>query len=193
MLDRLIKPFRKIRLDADRLYTRNHLWLQKRDQNRWRLGMDLFATKILGQVTEIIYPTYTGFQGCGSQLLWVNHIDGMILVRSPVATMSLQLNKRLRDTPSLLLADPLGDGWLVDGDFQTDEDFEYLIPQKISSQWLTQEVEWLFQELKLQLMNKVRTLASETMEDGGIYVTDICTALGPIAHRDILNSVLNLP
>lgn len=193
VLDRLMEPFRRIQVVPDRLYSRNHLWLQKKSPHSWRLGLDLFAATILGQVSEIIYPSYGGFQVHGSQLLWINHIDGMILVRSPVATKSLQINKQLRDFPSLLLADPLGDGWLVDGDFQVEEDSEYLIPSQILSRWLAQEIEWLFQVLRLQLLNKTKFLAGETLEDGGIYVTDIGTALGPVTHRDLVNRVINLP
>ncbi|MFC1547135.1 hypothetical protein ACFL5M_01280 [Candidatus Neomarinimicrobiota bacterium] len=193
VLDRLMEPFKHIQIDPDRLYSRNHLWLQRKSHHRWRLGLDLFAAGILGQVSEIIYPTYSDIQPRGSQLLWINHMNGMIMIRSPVAATAMQKNQQLRDTPSHLLADPLGEGWLVDGDYRIDEDQEYIIPNDLSARWMNQELEWLFQELKQQILTKIEHGMGETLEDGGVYVTDIHTALGPLAHRDLVNRVINLP
>jgi glycine cleavage system H protein len=193
VLDRLMEPFKHIQQDPDRLYSRNHLWLQQINNHRWRLGLDLFAAGILGQVSEIIYPTYRESQQRGSQLLWINHLNGMTMIRSPVASTALQKNQKLRDTPSLLLADPLGEGWLVVGDYRVDEDSEYIIPDHLCARWMRQEIEWLLQELKRQIMNKIEHGLGETLEDGGVYVTDIYTALGPLAHRDLVNRAINLP
>jgi glycine cleavage system H protein len=193
VLDRLMEPFKHIQLDPDRHYSRNHLWLQRQNHRRWRLGLDLFSAGILGQVSEIIYPTYKNSQQRGSQLLWINCMNGMIMIRSPVAVTALQKNQQLRDNPSLLLADPQGEGWLVDGEFRIDEHSEYIIPNHLSARWMGQELEWLCQELRQQILNKIEHGMGETLEDGGVYVTDIYTALGPLAHRDLMNRVINLP
>jgi glycine cleavage system H lipoate-binding protein len=188
-----MEPFRQIRIDPERVYSRNHLWLQQRSQHHWRLGIDRFAAGILSQVSDLIYPTYTGFQQRGSQLCWINHINGMILIRSPLFASSLQKNPHLLDTPSLLLADPLGEGWLVDGDYQVDEDGEYIIPNDLSAEWMRQEVDWLYQQLKQKIMNMIEHGMGETLEDGGVFVTDILAALGPLSHRDLVDRVMNLP
>lgn len=192
VLDRLMEPFNRIQVDPDRLYSRNHLWIQRKNHNRWRLGIDLFAAGILGQVSEIIYPTYRDSLNSGSQLLWINHMNGMIVIRSPVTTASLQKNQRLRDAPSLLLSDPMGEGWLVDGDCYIDKSPEYIIPGHLTVRWMKQEIEWLFQELKQRILNKDEHGMGETLEDGGVFVTDIISAIGPMAHRDLTNRVVNL-
>jgi glycine cleavage system H protein len=193
VLDRLMEPFKRMPIDPERLYSRNHLWLQQISPSRWRLGIDLFAAGILNQVSEVIYPTYRNLQRRGSQLCWINHINGMILIRFPVDATSLQKNPQLRDTPSLLLADPLGEGWLVDGEYQVDEDGEYIVPNNLSGDWMSEEIEWLFQQMKQQITKMIEHGMGETLEDGGVFVTDIITALGPLSHRDLVNRVMNLP
>ncbi len=190
-MTRLMEPFRQLSVNPALKYSRSHLWFQPRNRGRWRSGLDAFATLVLGQVTEIIYPAFHGRQETGSHLLWINHVGGVLVIRSPVPVTVLQGNSQLRAHPALLLSDPMGTGWLLEGEFQLADDSLSLIPPSDLIAWIQQEIEWFSREIGERLKQRMIPKIGETLWDGGVHVTDICSAVGPVAHRDLLRRITN--
>jgi len=193
VLDKLLEPFRQIKPDPTCIYSRNHLWLKQVHPHLWRIGLDLFAVRVLGQISEIIFSRYSAVQAIGTRLLWINHVDGMVAIHAPVRAIIKNINPEVRTSPTLLLADPSGKGWLLEGEFYIEEDQAFLLPKHSVAAWWQQEVEWLAQYVRMQLQRRVNASVGETLADGGVYVQDICSAVGPVAHHDILQRMMVLP
>ncbi len=189
----LLAPYRELTANSDLRYSRNHLWFKPMEEtNLWRAGIDSFAALLLGQVTDIIYPTFQGHQNTGARLVWISHLDGLLGLKSPVRAKSLHGNRLLREHPALLLSNPMDAGWLLEGDFDLSDDAIFLIPRPDLNAWFCQEIEWLGREVE-QRLSRSRTLGvGETLFDGGTFVANICSALGPAGHQELLEQVMNL-
>lgn len=192
VLDRILEPFRQIKPDPTCTYSRNHLWLKQVHPHLWRIGLDLFAVQVLGQITEIIFSRYSAIQSIGARLLWINHMDGMVAIQAPVRAIIKSTNPEVRTNPALLLADPSVKGWLLEGEFHMEEDQIFLVPKRTVAAWWHQEVEWLTQYVSMHLQRRITASVGETLADGGAYVTNICSALGPASHQELLEQVMNL-
>ncbi|UCH10097.1 MAG: hypothetical protein JSU61_12990 [Fidelibacterota bacterium] len=190
--DRLMAAFMQLKPDPELTYCRNHMWFRQSSSQRWRSGLDSFAAKALVQVADVIFPPYRGTLSIGSPILWIHHIDCMVVLRCPMVGSALSPNWGVRDCPSLLLADPQGEGWLFEGDFQIGSDLTYLIPKTSLATWYQQEKEWLAREISMQLERQMEPNLGKTLSDGGSWVTDICSALGPMAHQNLLRRLINL-
>ncbi|UCD37589.1 MAG: hypothetical protein JSW54_12290 [Fidelibacterota bacterium] len=192
IINPLVDYFTRLEPDPALTYSRNHMWFIQQTPHSWRAGLDLMASRTISQVTEIIFPSYQGSLSRASPLLWIYHLDSMIVLRSPTQASALHANRKLRDCPSLLLADPQGEGWLLEGEFQIEQEQTYLIPKQALAGWFQQEVEWFIKEIKMQLIKQLNQPVGETLSDGGQYVTDICSALGPVTHHNLLQNLMNL-
>ena len=193
LLTRLMEPFYSIEYDQATRFSRSHLWFQPMNDNHgWRSGLDSFAVMVLGQITEIIFPILQDSLPLGNNLCWLNHIDGMLVIKSPVDAKNLTVNPRVIDHPSLMLSDPMGDGWLVEGEFDLFANSPYIAPASDIGKWVEQEIIWLQAEIESALRARMVPQVGATLADGGVYVADICAALGPVAHRDILRRIMNL-
>ncbi len=189
----LLVPYKELKANPDLRYSRNHLWFKSMEKtNLWRVGIDSFAALLLGQVADIIYPAFRGRQDTGTRLVWISHLDGLLGLKSPVPAKVLQGNRRLREHPALLLSNPLDAGWLLEGDFDLADDAIFLIPRSDLQAWFSQEIEWLGREVEQRLSRKLVPGVGETLSDGGVYATDICSALGPVCHQELLEQVMNL-
>lgn len=192
VLDMLLEPFRQIRPDPTCIYSRNHLWLKQVHSHLWRIGLDLFAVQVLGQITEIIFSRYSALQAIGARLLWINQMDGMVAVQTPVRAIIKNINPEVRTNPALILADPFVKGWLLEGEFYIEQDQIFILPKHSVEAWWQQEVEWLAQYVRMQLQRRATMSVGETLTDGGGYITNIYSALGPVCHQDLLKKVMNL-
>ncbi len=189
----LLVPYKDLKANPDLRYSRNHLWFKPMEEtNLWRAGIDSFAALLLGQVTDIIYPSFQGRQDTGARLVWISHLDGLLGLKTPVPGRSVHGNSRLREHPTLLLSNPMDAGWLLEGDFDLTDDAIFLIPRSDLHVWLTQEIDWLGREVEQRLSRKMVPGVGETLSDGGVYITSICSALGPVCHQDLLEQVMNL-
>ena len=189
----LLVPYKELKANPDLRYSRNHLWFKSMEKtNLRRVGIDSFAALLLGQVADIIYPSFPGRQDTGTRLVWISHLDGLLGLKSPVPAKVLLGNRRLREHPALLLSNPLDAGWLLEGDFDLADDAIFLIPRSDLQAWFSQEIEWLGREVEQRLSRKIVPGVGETLSDGGVYATDICSALGPVCHQELLEQVMNL-
>ena len=192
-VSRLMEPFCAIEYDQATRFSLNHLWFRKIDtKGGWRSGIDQFAIQALGQITEIIFPVFPKSVARGMNLCWLNHIDGMLVIKSPVDARDLTINPSVRDHPSLVLSEPMGDGWLFEGQFNLAEDSPYVVKKADLTRWFEQETVWFQGEIETYLLARMAPQQGETLADGGVLVSDLRTALGPLAHRDLLRRIMNL-
>jgi glycine cleavage system H protein len=99
---------------ADRLYTRNHHWIQRIRDSRVRTGLDAFAARILGRVGEVRTPTPGATVTAGQPCVLVSVEGGLIRLASPVSGRVLAVNPRLGEHPELLGTQAYSGGWLME-------------------------------------------------------------------------------
>lgn len=101
----------------DRLYSSGHVWVQALshdDARIWRMGLDAFATALIGCATEV---------RCGSQGAAVHRGDrvcdvdlglGSLGLGAPVSGRLVRANPALQSQPERVVTEPYGGGWILE-------------------------------------------------------------------------------
>lgn len=94
-------------------YFRNHTWLELERNGKFRVGLDDFARRILGQVDGIELPA-VGRDLEFEEYAWtIKHKQGDLQFLSPVKGIVDSVNLELLDNPSMLTEAPYSKGWLM--------------------------------------------------------------------------------
>lgn len=99
---------------ADRLYTRNHFWIQNIENACVRTGLDAFAARILGRVGEVRTPALETRVSAGQLGMLVSVEGGLLRLASPLNGRIRAVNPRLSEHPDLLTMQPYSGGWLME-------------------------------------------------------------------------------
>ena len=96
----------------DVYHSRGHVWIRTFGRT-WRLGIDGFASRLLGTVDEIIVPEVGQKIGLGDTL-WT-FISGKKQLRtaSPAAGEVTAINEDIAVDPCLAVKEPYGRGWIL--------------------------------------------------------------------------------
>jgi glycine cleavage system H protein len=97
-------------------YTPSHFWLARTETaagDVWRVGMTKFATRMLGELVEMVLDVVPGQRVDGGQRLGT--VEGFKAVSDLYCVMEgefIEANPLLRTESCLAHTDPHGDGWL---------------------------------------------------------------------------------
>ena len=101
----------------DRGFGRNHMWAMDRGGGRTRLGLTAYAVRLLQDVYFLDWTvdagqtlTRDGSIGC----IESKKAESDLYVPGPCRLATI--NDEVLDEPSLINADPYGDGWLIEVD-----------------------------------------------------------------------------
>ena len=109
---------------CDRLYVSNHMWAIETSEDVYQFGLTAYAVRLLQDVyflDWLVEPATT---------IASRHHLGSIESKkaesdlyAPIAGVLTAINDRALDDPSIINADPYGDGWLIEiqGDNDTKE------------------------------------------------------------------------
>jgi len=130
-------------LPDDLYYHREHLWVRMEEDGNARVGLDEFATKMMGPIVFIDLPG-RGDQVVQDQVIgavesgkWVGKLY------APLSGEIIHVNVALADLPTLPNQDPYGEGWLfIIRPSKPDEELKNLIhgPEQIAA-FLKAEIE----------------------------------------------------
>ena len=178
---------------SDRMFHRNHFWLQHREGNVCRIGIDRIAAGLLRPVLSLVRSTVPAPVLMHEPCCWLVLSKGTISVPSPLDGTLQMFNPALFERPSLLDTDPYGEGWMMEiavrpkarglQDFVPHGEQPNLQRRQISG------VRKAFDESFRQRQPSV----GSTMYDGGMNVGDIETVLGTRNHFDILSRIFRIP
>jgi glycine cleavage system H lipoate-binding protein len=99
---------------ADRLFHRGHAWLKGGDDGVVTVGLDDFAAKLVGPVSQLSLPAVGAAVGQGEHAWRLTAADGRsVEMLSPVDGTVVAVNPALAASPDLADRDPYGDGWLM--------------------------------------------------------------------------------
>ncbi len=102
---------------GDRLYSAGHLWLQglsHAEGHVWRMGLDAFATALIGCVTGVRTAAHGESVRLGDRVADVDLGFGAIPLASPISGRLLRTNPELGAHPDQVVTEPYAEGWILE-------------------------------------------------------------------------------
>jgi glycine cleavage system H lipoate-binding protein len=153
-------------------YHPGHTWALSESPNLVRIGIDDFASKLIGKVESVQLPQRGQWIRQG-QKVWSFMRDGKkVDMVSPIEGSVADVNEALASDPMLAGKDPYGDGWMVtvqSPDAKTN--FRNLMGGALARWWT--------EESSSRLMKKMPSTmgALALAQDGGTAAADLGAAL----------------
>lgn len=176
-----------IRVPANLWFSPNHMWLDAGTDGVLHLGIDGFMAKALGEIDRLTFLTIHGF--CRPTLVvTVRGVD--LHVAFPNELFITKANTYLRTTPSRLVSDPYGSGWLFEGtDTQCSSTkrsplYKGLITGNEATSWMRNEVG--------RMNGHVHALASRPDFNGAVMMADGGEFSGGLMHHLNREDILHL-
>ncbi len=153
-------------IDDQFSYYRNHMWLKLERNGKYRVGIDDFAGRLLGELDHIHIPGPGKKIDIGEFFWSAQHEYGDLEFASPLEGVIDGVNYDAIIDPSLITSDPYGKGWLM-----------LIEPENVvkTTGNLFQNSEaraWIAEESKI-LNNSIHSSATSTMHDGAIAAENI--------------------
>lgn len=91
----------------------NHTWMRSNQDGTITIGIDEFLSRLVGAVKTISIPQAGEAMLSAANDIAVGAHGGSIRLASPTAGRVIESNTEVLKTPSLVLSDPYGKGWLM--------------------------------------------------------------------------------
>lgn len=159
-------------------YHPGHSWALCERRRFYRVGVDEFASALLGNLSQIELPKPGRWIRQG-QPVWAFHRDGETSqMISPVEGEVAEVNPAVSEDPSLLRTDPYGRGWLMTVQVPDEETTQRnLVPSFLTTGWMREAVSRLYAQQP--------QLAGAAAADGGRPVRDLAESLPDKSWKEL--------
>jgi glycine cleavage system H protein len=108
-------------LPVDYLYSPSHGWAVRVGENRWRVGLTKFATRMLGEMVDHGFEIEPGAAVTAGQVIgWVEGFKAISDLYCIIAGEFLGRNEALGTNIKLIGKSPYTEGWLYEASGQPD-------------------------------------------------------------------------
>src|SRR5271165_6752115 len=147
-------------------YHAGHTWALSESRELVRVGLDDFASKLVGKIDSIALPQRGRWVRQG-QKIWTIFRDGKSVdMVSPIEGTVTAINEGVMKDPELARKDPYGEGWLLTVQAPDAKiNFRNLMGGTLARLWT--------EASSLQLRNRMPMLAGALAQDGGEAVDDL--------------------
>src|SRR5579864_5377205 len=147
-------------------YHAGHTWAVSESRDLVRVGMDDFASKLIGKIDSIVLPQRGRWVRQG-QKIWTIFRDGKSVdMVSPIEGTITDVNDAVAKNPDLARKDPFGEGWLVSVQAPDAKlNFRNLMGGTLARLWTESSAR--------KLHNLMPMMAGAVAQDGGVAVDDI--------------------
>lgn len=151
-------------------YHPGHAWALRESPNLVRVGMDEFATKLIGKVERITLPQRGQWIRQGQKFLTVLRDGRTAEMVSPIEGTVSDVNDAAVANPEAARKDPYGDGWLLKVESPDAKTcFRNLLSGALARSWM----EEAGRRLRIRMMGPAGALA----QDGGVAMDDVTAHL----------------
>jgi glycine cleavage system H protein len=152
-------------------YHSGHTWALSESRELVRVGMDDFASKLVGKIESIALPQRGRWVRQG-QKIWTIFRDGKSVdMVSPIEGTVSDINEAVAKDPSLALKDPFGEGWMVTVQAPDSKiNFRNLLGGALARMWTEDSAMRLRKRMPV-------AMAAALAQDGGVAVDDITAHL----------------
>ena len=147
-------------------YHPGHTWALSESPNLVRVGMDDFASKLIGKVERITLPQRGQWIRQGQKIASIFRDGNAVDMVSPIEGSIADVNDAVAGDPKLAAEDPYGEGWLVtvqSPDAKTN--FRNLLGGALARWWT--------EESAGRLQRKMPVLAGALAQDGGVAMDNL--------------------
>lgn len=114
-------------LPEERMFDRNHGWIEMEDEFIGRCGLSEYCLNKLDTIEYIEFLDVDTEVRRGEQVAFLESNVDFHRYTSPVAGRITDLNKNLETNPGEMNRDPYGDGWMLKIDVKELRDFDELM------------------------------------------------------------------
>ena len=152
-------------------YHSGHTWALSESRELVRVGMDDFASKLVGKIESIALPQRGRWVRQG-QKIWTIFRDGKSVdMVSPIEGTVSDVHEAVVKDPSLALKDPFGEGWIVTVQAPDSKiNFRNLLGGALARMWTEDSAPRLRKRMPV-------AMAAALAQDGGVAVDDITAHL----------------
>ena len=111
----------------DKIYTKEHEWIEVIENNMAIIGITDFAQKQLGDIVFVELPEKGKSFNKGDEIAVVESVKAASEVYSGVSGQVLEVNDAIVDEPQLVNSDPETKGWFVKIKIDKIEEFDELM------------------------------------------------------------------
>ncbi|MDH4069259.1 MAG: glycine cleavage system protein H [Ignavibacteria bacterium] len=167
----------------------NHIWVQKREGDRLRVGVDWLLSQVSGTPDALHLPTRNQVISDREPIVRLRFGRKMLALASPVAGSVVSVNKRALNNPRLLIEDPYGRGWLlkIKRDPERDRSRSYFVSRPM--QWLAKQAESVARFFAAA--GSSHEIA--TAQDGGILMEGLIWEYDSAVRKEFMTRFAALP
>jgi glycine cleavage system H lipoate-binding protein len=147
-------------------YHPGHTWALSESPSLVRVGMDDFASKLIGKVERVVLPQRGQWIRQGQKIATIFRDGAAVDMVSPIEGSISDVNDGVARDPKLAQKDPYGEGWLVtvqSPDAKTN--FRNLLGGALARWWT--------EESAMRLQRKMPALCGALAQDGGVAVGNL--------------------
>jgi glycine cleavage system H protein len=147
-------------------YHPGHTWALSESRELVRVGLDDFASKLVGKIDSVALPQCGRWVRQGQNILTIFRDGKSVDMVSPIEGVVTAINQAVMKDPELGRKDPYGEGWLLTVQAPDAKiNFRNLIGGTLARLWTEASA--------LQLRNRMPALAGALAQDGGEAVDDL--------------------
>jgi len=151
-------------------YHAGHTWALSESRELVRVGIDDFASKLIGKIESIALPQRGRWVRQGQRILTVTRDGRSVDMISPIEGTVTAINESVIQDPELARRDPYGEGWLLKVQAPDSAiNFRNLMGGTLARLWTESSA--------MKLRNRFPAMAGAMAQDGGVAVDDITAQL----------------
>jgi glycine cleavage system H lipoate-binding protein len=154
----------------NRRYHPGHTWALSESPNLVRIGIDDFASKLVGKVESVALPQRGQWIRQGQKVWSIVRNGVKVDMVSPIEGSVADINDAVVSDPSLATKDPYGDGWMVtvqSPDAKTN--FRNLLGGALARWWT--------EESSMRLQRVMPSALGALAQDGGVAIDDLASTM----------------
>src|SRR5579862_4951992 len=152
-------------------YHAGHTWALSESSELVRVGMDDFASKLIGKIEKIALPQRGRWVRQGQKICTIFRDGKSVDMVSPIEGTITDINEAVVKNPELARKDPYGDGWLLTVQAPDSKiNFRNLLGGTLARLWT--------EDSALRLRKRMPiAMAAALAQDGGVAVDDLSAHL----------------
>ncbi len=159
-----------------------HTWVMKESTENARVGIDSFATNLLGKIDHIDVVGPNRWVRQGQKLMTISSGDTTVDLLSPVEGVVTAINTDALKDPNLVTRDPYKDGWIAmvkSPELGTNQ--KNLVQGPMVAPWMQNNV--------VRLNATLSQISPSLAQDGGVPVNGLLPRLAMDLRKKLLKDI----
>jgi glycine cleavage system H lipoate-binding protein len=182
-------PAVRLQASPKLFYTSDHLRVTLLDGGTARLSIEPGLARILPPVKSVVLPHPGQEITPDAFSCWLVLDGGTLPLKLPVGGTVTSVNPVLAEQPHQVNAADAGDGWLFEFSPADREAFRkaFLKTGEVEAKYVA-DLD-AFRRLAMECLHPEGARAGHTLQDGGRFVDDLSTMIGPVKYLEIVRRV----